>query len=317
MSTMMQDLPKVELHCHLFGVLNPAIVRAIRQQVADFPIDVEEMAALYPVDSIESFWRWWQPIHRLRMSDPVFFHPILQMHIQQLKAHNVRYAEVNIPVISVEQVQGLRQIANAAETRDFQIEFIAAVGRQRPMDESKNVFDLSLDLFQEGLICGFMLVGDEGARPVSDFRPDLKRLRAAGIGIEIHAGEWRGPDSVWDALNNGVPQRIGHGVRAFEDDVLVQQLIEDGVHIEMCPTSNVLTGSINDMRRHPLGRARELGMDISINTDDPGVFSCDMTSEFQVAADQFGFTRADFEMLYEQSLVARFQPQLRIDPPTF
>ncbi|MCA9916118.1 MAG: hypothetical protein KC496_22335, partial [Anaerolineae bacterium] len=202
----------------------------------------------------------------------------------------------------------------AAETPDFQIEFIAAIGRQRPLEESKNVFDLALDLFQEGLICGFMLAGDEGARPVGDFKPDLKRLHAAGMGIEIHAGEWRGPESVWDALKDGYPQRIGHGVRAFEDEKLVQRLIDEKIHIEMCPTSNVLTGSIDHIHQHPLGRAHDLEMDISINTDDPGVFSCDMSSELQLAADQFGFTQADYETLYEQSLAARFQPQLRIDP---
>lgn len=317
MTVVVRDLPKVELHCHLFGVLTPQMIRAIQQQMPDFPISADELADLYPVNDFDSFWRWWQPIHRLRMSDPVFFHPILLMYIEQLKAQHVRYAEINIPTISVEQVQVMRQLADAAETPDFQIEFIAAIGRQRPLDESRNAVDLAIDLFKEGLICGFMSVGDESARPIRDFAAEFDRIYSAGMGIEIHAGEWRGPESVWDAINYGHPQRIGHGVHAFEDDKLIAYLIDNNIHIEMCPTSNLLTGSIPDIDHHPLGRARDLGMSISINTDDPGVFSCDMNSEFRLSAEHFGFTEDDFQQVYEQSLAARFQPDLRIDPVAF
>ena len=137
------------------------------------------------------------------------------------------------------------------------------------------------------------------------------RLREAGLGIEIHAGEWCGPESVWDALKHGRPDRIGHGVSLFQDAKLLDLVQERNIHIEMCPTSNLKTGSISRIEEHPIGRARELGLNFSINTDDPGPFECSMLSEYELLADVFGFDEGDFQSVYANSLQARFQSELR------
>jgi adenosine deaminase len=97
-------------------------------------------------------------------------------------------------------------------------------------------------------------------------------------------------------------------VSLFQESELIALVQERGIHIEMCPTSNLQTGAIERIEDHPIGRARELGLDFSVNTDDPGAFGCSMTSEYRLLVDHFGFTEADFEALYSRSLAARFRP---------
>jgi adenosine deaminase len=138
------------------------------------------------------------------------------------------------------------------------------------------------------------------------------RFHEAGVGIEIHAGEWVGPESVWDALNYGFPDRIGHGVSLFEDEKLIALFQEKQIHIEMCPTSNFRTGSVSKLENHPIKRAHELGLNISVNTDDPGPFECSMNSEYDLLQSMFGFTEDDFKVIYNNSIGARFQKNLRV-----
>lgn len=162
------------------------------------------------------------------------------------------------------------------------------------------------------MIVGVALAGSEEGYPVKPLASAFDRLHETGMGIEIHAGEWAGPESVWDALEHGHPDRIGHGTHLFEDERLLDLVRERDIHVEMCPTSNLKTGSIARIEEHPIGKARDLGLNFSVNTDDPGAFECSMASEYRLLADVFGFTEDDFGRLYTNSLAARFQPALRI-----
>src|SRR5207247_481664 len=114
-----------------------------------------------------------------------------------------------------------------------------------------------------------------------------------------------------DALEYGFPTRIGHGVAIFEDPRLLGRIQELGIHVEMCPTSNVKTGSVPNIEAHPVRLARDLDLSFSINTDDPGAFECSMNSEYELLEQLFGFQEDDFARVYANSLEARFQPRLR------
>jgi aminodeoxyfutalosine deaminase len=103
-------------------------------------------------------------------------------------------------------------------------------------------------------------------------------------------------------------------VTAFSDEALIDAIGERGVHIEMCPTSNLKTGAIVRIEDHPIARAHARGLSISINTDDPGPFECSMLSEHQLVRDTFGFDDQDFARIAERSYDARFA---RNKPPRF
>ena len=136
--------------------------------------------------------------------------------------------------------------------------------------------------------------------------PIIDAFRDLGLGIEIHAGELAGADSVRDALRHGAPDRLGHAIAAFSDDAIVAEIAEREIHLEFCPSSNLALGVVRRLDEHPIARAHALGLSFSINTDDPGPFACSMTSEFELVADTFGFGAADFERIFENTMAAAF-----------
>ena len=311
-------IPKVELHCHLEGTLSARMVRAIRRDLPDFPVRPEDFDGV-TVHDYDSFWAWWPVIQPMRRQ-PRYFYPVLKQHIADLKAQNVRYTEImfgagDIPSDTAEALDtmaALREQINQLEEGVIQVEFLAACGRHNPPEHFAGREARMIALHEAGLLSGIAIGAAEPGNPVQPFSKTLQAWSEAGLGIEVHAGEWVGPESVWDALNFGFPDRIGHGVTLFDDPKLVEIFQERQIHIEMCPTSNLKTGSVQRIEDHPIRRALDLGLNIGINTDDPGPFACDMNSEYALLAETFDLTEADFKTIYDNSLAARFEPTLRI-----
>ena len=316
-----KSIPKVELHCHLCGIVDPAMLREMEKQEHQPPVSPKALEAALPVQSFDDFANWWA------VADPPElnlegFKPILALHIERLKSQNVIYSEVMISsgAISffrhnqrgvVRRVQDFRNFVDGLENRDIQVEFLVAFGRNKTPEQVEEIADRILMLHEADLIVGVAMAGLEPGHPVKPFQKTFARFREAGLGIEIHVGEWCGPESVWIALAHGFPNRIGHGVAIFDDPQLVKQFQEEGIHIEMCPTSNIKTGSVDHIEAHPVKQARELNLNFSINTDDPGPFECSMESEYQLLAEVFGFEETDFEQIRDNALKACFQPELR------
>ena len=311
-----KDLPKIELHCHLDGILSPSMAADIRREIPDFPIRPEDLERAYPVHDYQSFVEWWASI------DPIegqigHFYPILARYIEQLRAQRVLYSEVMIAqgelpstiAGAVEALQALRAWTSRQQRGDMQVEFVIAFNRRRPVEQAQPIADRILALYREGLIVGVALAGPEAGYPVKPFHPIFARFHEAGLGIEIHAGEWCGPESVWDALAYGYPDRIGHGVSLFQDERLIDVVRERQIHIEFCPTSNLKTGSVRQLDEHPVRRAQELGLSLSINTDDPGPFECSVESEYELLSRAFGFDEGDFQRIFANAWQARFQPR--------
>lgn len=309
----LQALPKAELHCHLDGILSPAMARTIRQEDPKFPIAPENFAPYYPITDVESFFHWWGVLAPIDKQLIKFF-PILAQHIKALKAQNVRYAEMMIGssevprdiAAAIETFAALQAWTNRHAAGDIVVAFIIIFGRGGPPEAVVELADRVIALYEAGLVVGIAMAGLENKNPVKAYTRTFDRCHETGMGIEIHAGEWCGPESVWDALEHGHPDRIGHGVSLFQDPALVELFRERQIHIEMCPTSNVKTGSVARIEAHPIRQARDLGLNFSINTDDPGPFLNSMTSEYQLLVDTFGFDEADFQRIYANTLSAGF-----------
>ena len=297
------------------------MAQAIRQEHPEFPVDLEALQRATPAQGLDTFFQWFQNIAPAE-TQLEYYCWIAEKQVERLKAQGVRYAEWMLPAGSlglrgdlqeaVERVAVLRQRVDACEQGQTQVEFVICLGRNRPAEYQAQILPTLLALRRAGLAVGVGLAGPEIGYPVKPFARLLAQIHDAGLGIEVHAGEWCGPESVWDALENGSPARIGHGVSLFRDPRLVGIFQERQIHIEMCPTSNWRTGSVSRLEDHPVALARQMGLNFSINTDDPGAFACSMDSEYALLVDIFGFTVADFESIYRNSLAARFQPALRV-----
>jgi len=314
-----QHIPKVELHCHLDGIVDPSILRAMQRDGLEPAISPETLEGLYPIEDFGSFVRWGSVVDEALEGDMDAFRPILATHLERLKSQNVVYSEIMLPSSELPRdrsellyrVRAFRNWVRTIEDGQVQVEFLVGILRSRTPEFVEELAEMILLLYQAGLIVGVALAGPEQGNPVEPFQRTFHRFHEAGLGIEIHAGEWCGPESVWDALEHGFPDRIGHGVAVFADPRLLRHVQEERVHLEMCPTSNVRTGSVRRIEEHPVWLAKEMGLSFSINTDDPGAFECSMESEFQLVSDLFGFRHEHFEKIKRDALEARFQPVLR------
>lgn len=136
------------------------------------------------------------------------------------------------------------------------------------------------------------LAGDEAAYPAAMFEAHFRKVRDAGLGVTVHAGEADGPWSVRDAIELLGATRIGHGVRAIEDPDVMDLLARRGTGLECCPTSNVQTSTVTDYTAHPLRDFCERGLRVTINTDDPGISGIDFDHELLVAREKCGLSEA-------------------------
>ena len=142
-----------------------------------------------------------------------------------------------------------------------------------------------------GLV-SFGLGGPELGVPRAQFAPHFAAAKAAGLHSVPHAGESTGPESIWDALDHLGAERIGHGIHAVLDERLLDRLRDEQIPLEVCPTSNVCTRSAPSLAEHPLPRLIEHGVPVSINSDDPPMFSTTLSHEYEVAADLLGLDQA-------------------------
>lgn len=318
MSARIPDLaaaPKAELHCHIDGLLDAAMLRAIAGPGADSL--AAELEACCPVDSVAS---WTERYGRLAEPHLVPAHerlPLLLEHqVRRWQAENVRYAEIFISRLLgtsddhaelVDLFTRVRERTDAVAGSSIEVTFVVCVGRSEPGKLARQAAKISA-LWRAGLIAGVALAGDERRASVASLAPFFERFRGEGLGIEIHCGEHMGPESVWDALDHGHPHRLGHALSAFADPRALDAIGERGLHIEFCPTSNLCLGAVESIDAHPLGRAHQLGLSYSVNTDDPGPFGCSMTSELALVQRAFGLTLDDLEGVRLNAMAARFPP---------
>ena len=126
-------------------------------------------------------------------------------------------------------------------------------------------------------------------QPIAPYADIFRRAVESGLHSTPHAGEWSGPENVWDTLEHLRPERIGHGVRSIEDPRLVERLAELAIPLEICPTSNVATGVYATIEDHPFRRLRDAGVVVTLNSDDPAMFGSWVSDEYRVARDVFGY----------------------------
>lgn len=141
-------------------------------------------------------------------------------------------------------------------------------------------------------VVGVGLAGNEAVHRPIDFKPAFDLVSEAGLGCTAHAGEICGPQSVRDTLKDLPVTRLGHGVRSVEDPELVAEIIERGITLEVCPSSNIALNVYDSYADHPLPQLLEAGCKITLGSDDPPFFKTTIGAEYERAASEMGMSDA-------------------------
>lgn len=176
-------------------------------------------------------------------------------------------------------LEGLEQ---GRQRYDIQVNAIGIISRTYGPDQGW--VELESLLAYRDQIAALDLAGDEVHFPGDLFVDHFQEGREAGWHITVHAGEESGPDSIWQAIEELGAERVGHGVSAIQDPLLMDYLAENGIGLESNLTSNLQTRVVEEYEAHPLRKFLEAGIRATINTDDPGISAIDLPYEFQVAA---------------------------------
>jgi adenosine deaminase len=153
---------------------------------------------------------------------------------------------------------------------------------------------------------GMDLAGNEAQFPCRMFEASFKKIIASGGKTTIHAGEASGPENIWEAIELLGAQRIGHGISAIQDPVLMRYLSDKRICLEMCPTSNWLTQAVSTLEEHPLPKVLRAGVPVTINTDDPTVFGTTLPHEIQLCWQKMGLSEAELKLCQKHAWDSSF-----------
>ncbi|MFC1819461.1 hypothetical protein ACFLZG_00040 [Thermodesulfobacteriota bacterium] len=177
--------------------------------------------------------------------------------------------------------------------------------REDGPENIKSGVDMAYEAWQEGLIVGIDLNGNERDFPTKLFVNAFTRIKTSDCPITIHAGEWAGPESIKAAVYCGA-RRIGHGARSIEDKELMHTLKKESITLELCPTSNISTGVFKTIEEHPIQQLYHCGIPITINSDDPAQFNSDISHEYSKMIEIFHLTQHDIHIINNYAIAASF-----------
>jgi adenosine deaminase/aminodeoxyfutalosine deaminase len=290
------DVAKSELHLHLEGSVEPETLYEL-----DPATSIEEYRALYHYTDFDAFLRAFGAVGK-RLRTPADYGLITRRLLERLEAQNVRYAEIMIAAGVVlwkqqEFAPIFDAVRAAAGESGVQVRWILDAVRQFGVEPAMQVAALARDRADQGVVA-LGIGGSEERGPASWFQDVFRFASNAGLHLTAHAGESMGPESIWAALALGA-ERIGHGIAAVRDEALMRHLREHDIPLEICITSNLVTGVVQRIEDHPVRRLFEAGVPIVLNSDDPAMFGCSLAGEYRLAAEQFGFTEAELRQVAE------------------
>ena len=306
-------LPKAELHLHLEGSLEPELLFALaeRNKIALPWSDVETLRKAYAFNNLQEFLDlYYQGADVLRTSQD--FYDLTWAYLLRCKAQNVIHTEPFFdPQTHTDRGIPFEVVLNgiAAALKDGEQQLGITSGlilsflRHLSEDEAQKTLDQALPFREAFVAVG--LDSSEMGHPPSKFQRVFDRARHEGFLTVAHAGEEGPPEYIWEAIDLLKIQRIDHGVRAIEDERLMQRIIDEQIPLTVCPLSNTKLRVFDHMSQHNILDMLERGVKVTVNSDDPAYFGGDVTENFHALYTDLGMTQDQAKRLAQNSLDAR------------
>jgi adenine deaminase len=317
--TDIATLPKVELHLHIEGTLEPELIFELagRHDLALPYASVADLRARYAFEDLQSFLDLYYA-NMAVLRDAGDFAELMQAYLRRAAAGGVRHAEVffdpqahlsrGVPLAEV--VDGLVEGARLGEGETGTTSsLIACFLRDRSEEEALDVLERLV--VAQAPIIGIGLDSAEIGNPPSKFAAVYARARELGLHRVAHAGEEGGPEYVTEALDLLGVARVDHGVRSVEDQALLRRLATERVPLTVCPLSNVRLKGVPSLAEHVLPQLFAAGVVTTINSDDPAYFGGYADDNYAAVAAQFALGADDLAALAHHSVEASFLPPVR------
>ena len=316
-----KKLPKTDLHVHLDGSLRLETIWELAQKDGiDLGVDsIEKLRELIAPGkthaSLTDYLKGFDTTLKVLQTKENLYRAAYEL-AEDCAKENVEYFEVRFspilhtqkglstPVILESVIEGLK-----AAQRDFGVMsgVIVCGIRNISPDVSLRMAELAVAFKNRGVV-GFDLAGAENNYPARDHLGAFSLILSNNVNVTIHAGEAYGPDSIHQALHYCGAHRIGHGVRLREDGDLLNYVNDHRIPLELCPSSNVQTGAVKNIKEHPLKFYLDLSLRVTLNTDNRLITNTTMTDEYWLAYKTFDLSPQNILDLIINGVKSSFMP---------
>ncbi len=314
MKKFIDNLPKIELHLHIEGTLEPEMMFKLAQRNdIELPFDtVDQIRDAYHFTKLQDFLDIYYQGARVLQTEQDFY-DLMWTYLEKVSSQNVRHAEIffdpqthtqrEIPFEIV--ISGLvRAREDAREKLGVTSELIMCFLRHLSPEEALKTLDQARP-FKE-MIFGVGLDSSEMGRPPSLFKEVFDRAIDEGYVPVAHAGEEGPAEYVWEAVELLDVKRIDHGVRSIDDPKLIDFLVEEQIPLTVCPLSNIKLCVFDEMSQHNIKQLLDLGVCVTINSDDPAYFGGYMNENFYATQEGLDLSKDDLYKISRNAIKASF-----------
>ncbi len=319
--SLFEQLPKTDLHVHLDGSLRlSTILELAEQDQIELPAkDADGLSRVMHIGentgSLVEYLKAFDVTLRVMQSEASLRRIAYELAEDAAK-ENVRYMEVRYaPMLHTREGLRLTQVVEAVleGLNDGQEEFgihsniiICGIRNISP-ESSLEMAQLAVAYKGRGVVA-FDLAGAEYDHPAKNHIESFQLVRDNNINVTIHAGEAYGPESIHQAIHDCGAHRIGHGCRLREDGGLLHYMNDHRIALECCPSSNVQTGAVRDLASHPLKLYHDLGLRVTINTDNRLITDTSVSRELWLCHTQMGLGMPDIKRIIINGFKSAFMP---------
>lgn len=321
MAREVRSLPKAHLHLHFTGSMRPSTLLELADKYGvNLPEALRggEPPRLRATD--ERGWFRFQRLYdtaRSCLRTPEDIRRLVREAAEEDVRDGARWLEIQVdPTSYAPRLGGLTPaleiildaVERAMRETGLGIRVLVAANRMKHPLDARTLARLAVRYRDRGIV-GFGLSNDERRGFARDFDRAFTIAREGGLLAAPHGGELSGPSSVRDCLDDLQAARVGHGVRAAEDDRLLARLAERGVTCEVCPASNVALGVYDKPEDVPLRTLWDAGVPMALGADDPLLFGSRLAAQYELAREVHGFTDEELAELARQSVRGSAAPE--------
>jgi adenosine deaminase len=314
-----RKMPKIELHRHLEGSLRFETLVELAQNDENIISDLDVFRKTVQIGTndpltYENFLSKFQPFRKI-LKSPDVIPRIVYEAVEDAAKENILYLELRFTPLALcingkygpEDV--IKWVAESTQeaSKKFGIKtrLILSINRHESVEIAERIGKLAVQFQDQGIVA-IDLAGDESNFSALPFLPVFAQLKKQGLFITIHAGEWNSAENVLEAIELFNANRIGHGVRVLENTTITELARNCAIPFEICITSNFHSGVVGSLKSHPIKKMLNSDLNITINSDDPGISQTTLSDEFYLLRNHYGFSVQQIFDLSRNAISAAF-----------